>query len=99
MRKAIYTAMARVDLLEAWLFVAEENLAAADQMLENINQDVELLIKQPLMGRERPELFAGLRSWPTSTPYIIFYTPQDHGLTVIRVLHHARDIQGKDLVH
>jgi plasmid stabilization system protein ParE len=38
MPKVDYTALARADLLEAWLFVAEENLNAADQMLETISQ-------------------------------------------------------------
>jgi toxin ParE1/3/4 len=99
MPKVDYTALARADLLEAWLFVAEENLNAADQMLETISQGVDLLAQQPLIGRERPDLYPDLRSWPTSTPYIIFYIAQDNGLTVVRVLHHARDIQGKDLVH
>jgi plasmid stabilization system protein ParE len=46
-----------------------------------------------MMGRARPELAQGVRSWPTSTPYILFYEPFDDGVHVLRVLHHARDIQ------
>ncbi|WP_366520926.1 type II toxin-antitoxin system RelE/ParE family toxin [Rhodoferax sp.] len=45
------------------------------------------------MGRTRRDLTDDLRSWPTSTPYILFYTPQADGITIIRVLHHARDVQ------
>jgi plasmid stabilization system protein ParE len=44
------------------------------------------------MGRARPELADGLRSFPTRTQYIIFYLPDADGLLVVRVLHHARDI-------
>jgi plasmid stabilization system protein ParE len=44
------------------------------------------------MGRQRPELAAGIRSWPTSTPYLLFYFADDEGIIVARVLHHARDI-------
>ena len=47
------------------------------------------------MGRARPELSGGLRSFPTRTPYIIFYLPNDDGLLVVRVLHHARDIDAE----
>ncbi len=99
MPKIVYTSSARADLIEAWLFVAEENLNAADQMLETINEGIHLLAQQPLMGRERPELRAGLRSWPTATPYILYYVPDQGGLTLIRVLHHARDIQSIDMSH
>jgi plasmid stabilization system protein ParE len=44
------------------------------------------------MGRLRSELAEGVRSWPTSTRYILFYVPAKDGVTVLRVLHHARDI-------
>ena len=52
-----------------------------------------MLATQPLMGRTRPELADGVRSWPTSTAYILFYLVDEKGAVVIRVLHHARDIQ------
>ena len=57
-----------------------------------IHQEAQTLSLQPLMGRPRPELAEGVRSWPTSTRYILFYVPADDGVTVLRVLHHARDI-------
>lgn len=80
------------DLLELWLYIAEENLVAADESLDSIQTTVSLLATQPEMGRARPELADGLRSFPTGTPYIIFYLPGDDGLLIVRVLHHARDI-------
>ena len=48
------------------------------------------------MGRDRRELSPGIRSWPTSTPYILFYFPHEQGIVVARVLHHARDIEAID---
>ena len=80
-------------MLEAWLFIAEENLTAADGVLDAIEREAAILVTQPLMGRARPELAEGVRSWPTSTPYILFYLVDEVGITVIRVLHHARDVQ------
>jgi toxin ParE1/3/4 len=89
----IYASRARVDLRDAWDYVAEENPFAADQLLDAIKSDVQMLATQPLMGRKRPELGSGVRSWPTSTPYILFYLVKGDEITVLRVLHHARDIQ------
>ena len=99
MTNIVYTSSARLDLLEAWLFIAEDNLNAADQMLETINENISMLAQRPLLGRERPELHEGLRSWATQTPYILYYAPEPDGLTLIRVLHYARDIQSIDMSH
>jgi plasmid stabilization system protein ParE len=61
-------------------------------VLDTIEQEANTLSLQPKMGRMRPELGKGVRSWPTSTPYILFYEATDSNLTVLRVLHHARDV-------
>ena len=89
----VFTDRAQADLLEAWLYIAEDNLAAADRVLDSLEQEGKVLLLQPLMGRARPELGSAVRSWPTSTPYVLFYEADGTGLTVLRVLHHARDIR------
>lgn len=96
MAKVFYTASAENDLLEGWLYVAEDSVTAADRMLDQIEAEAIRLLDQPRMGRERPALSPGIRSWPTSTPYILFYFPNEHGVVVARVLHHARDIPALD---
>jgi toxin ParE1/3/4 len=88
-----FTHAAETDLLELWVTIAEENLNAADNVLDVIQSTTALLVTQPEMGRARPELAEGLRSLPTRTPYLIFYLPDDDGLLIVRVLHHARDIE------
>lgn len=87
-----FTHSAETDLLELWVTIAEENPTAADEILDVIQATATLLGTQPEMGRARPEVAEGLRSLPTRTPYLIFYLPDDDGLLVVRVLHHARDI-------
>lgn len=57
-----FTSTAENDLLEAWLYLAEDNVSAADKMLDRINDEVEKLAIQPLMGRERGDLASELRS-------------------------------------
>jgi toxin ParE1/3/4 len=91
MSAAFFAQSAHADLLEAWIYIAQENQDAADGVLDKIDQEAETLALQPLMGRARPELGKGVRSWPTSTPYILFYLAEANGITVLRVLHHARD--------
>lgn len=96
MAKVFYSASAENDLLEAWLYVAEDSVTAADRMLDQIEAEAIRLLGHPQMGRERRELSPGIRSWPTSTPYTLFYFPDEQGIIVARVLHHARDIQAID---
>lgn len=83
---------AQADLIDLWLVIAEDNPTAADKVLDTIYATATLISTQPEMGRARPELADGLRSFPTKTPYIIFYLPDADGVVVIRVLHHSRDI-------
>lgn len=90
-----FTQLAETDLLELWVTIAEENLIAADEILDVIQATTKLLGTQPAMGRARSELAEGLRSIPTRTPYLIFYLPDDDGLLIVRVLHHARDIDAE----
>ncbi len=84
MAKVFYSASAENDLLEAWLYVAEDSVSSADRMLDQIEAEAIRLLDQPLTGRERTELASGIRSWPTSTPYILFYFPNENGIVVAR---------------
>jgi toxin ParE1/3/4 len=95
MSRIRFTHSAETDLLELWVTIAEENLIAADEILDVIQATATLLGTQPEMGRARPELAEGLRSLPTRTPYLIFYLSDDDGLLIVRVLHHARDIDAE----
>jgi toxin ParE1/3/4 len=90
---------ARTDLLEIWSFISEESFAAADHVMDLIEKEAETLALQPLMGRERPELSTGIRCWPTSSSYNLYYIPSEDGITVIRVLHQARDVQSREFMN
>jgi len=89
----VFTGSAQADLLEAWLYIAEDSLSAADRVLAAIERDAGVLLGQPLIGRARPELGQQVRSWPTSTPYILYYVNDESDIVVLRVLHHARDVR------
>lgn len=88
----LFVGRAQRDLDEAWGYIAEESLTAADNMIATILREGKVLATQPEMGRRRSELVRGLRSWPTSTSYILFYVIKGGDVLVVRVLHHARDV-------
>lgn len=86
------TVRAEEDLDEIWFYIALDNVAAADNLLDDIDSSCQLLAVQPQAGRLRPELAPELRSFPVGR-YVMFYRPRDDGIEVVRVLHSARDIE------
>lgn len=83
--------LATADILDIWDHIAEDNVAAADRWVDQLDETFGLLSTQPLMGRAREDLAASLRSFPFGR-YVIFYEPIEDGIDVVRVLHSARDI-------
>ncbi len=62
----------------------------ADALVDRLDRQLRLLAKEPMIGRARDEVAAGLRSIPFGR-YVIFYQPIDNDIQVVRVLHGARD--------
>ncbi len=83
--------LAEADILEIWDYIADDNPAAADRWVDQLDAQFRLLATQPKIGRARNELAAGVRSFPVAR-YVVFYVPLDDGIDVVRVLHGARDI-------
>lgn len=79
------------DIDDIWNYIADDNIDAADNWLDKLDEQFALLTLQPLMGRARDELVAGIRSFPFGR-YVIFYLPLPNGIDVVRVLHSARDV-------
>ncbi len=94
MGRILRTQQATDDLLELWIHIAAQTTdARANALIRTIDKKLHLLAAQPELGRPRSELRAGLRAFPVK-PYVIFYLPLTDGITVIRVLHGRRDIEG-----
>jgi len=85
------TGEAELDRVEITLHIARDNPAAAERLLETIDDKCRLLARMPELGRKRPDLAPNLRSLPVGN-YVIFYRSEMDGIQVIRVLHGARDI-------
>ena len=99
MPSVVFSRSAQTDLVETWSFISEQSFEAADHVMDVIEKEAQTLALQPLMGRARPELSASIRCWPTSTSYNLYYIPEESGVIVVRVLHHARDIQSRDFLN
>jgi toxin ParE1/3/4 len=85
--------LAALDILDVWDHIADDNMAAADRWVDELDTAFGRLATQPLMGRARHELAPDLRSLPFRR-YVIFYLPLPDGIDVVRVLHSARDVDG-----
>ena len=99
MASVLFSRSAQTDLLEAWTFISEDSFEAADHVLDVIEREAQTLALQPMMGRSRPELGAGIRCWPTASSYNLYYLPEPSGILIIRVLHHARDVQSREFMN
>ncbi len=82
---------ARSDLDDIWLYIASDNLSAADHFIDQLVGKFQTLTTQPGIGRTRDELGESLRSFPVGN-YVIFYRPMQDGIEIIRVLSGFRDI-------
>ena len=83
--------LARDDLHEIWEYIAQDNIEAAERLVNRIEELGQLLAQHPHLGRRREELATGLRSFPMDR-YLVFYRPIEDGIEIVRVLHASRDI-------
>jgi toxin ParE1/3/4 len=70
-------------------YIAEDNPAAADRLVQRIMRSVNLLSKNPAMGR--PGRVSGTRELVVGdTPYIFPYRVRANAVEILRVFHAAR---------
>jgi toxin ParE1/3/4 len=79
------------DINEIWEFIAEDNLNAADRILDELQESIEKLVDFPEMGFRREELTSKpLRFFPVRD-FLIAYAPDEKPLLVLAVLHASRN--------
>ena len=91
MIRVFHSKKARIDLLEIWAYIAEENQSAADKLLDAIDEKCILLGRNPKMGQGRPDISLEMRYFPVKN-YLILYREQEFGIEVVRIVHGMRDI-------
>ena len=87
---------ADLDLDSIWNFIAADDIRAADRQINRLGEVFQMLVENPLAGRERSELRRDLRSFPVGS-YVVFYTPISDGIEVARVMNSRQDIDADDV--
>lgn len=92
MRQYRVSHQADADLMEIWLFVAQENQEAADRPLDRIYESLQNLADMADMGHRRDE-FAdpNLRFWPVGQ-YLIIHRIETDPLEIVRIVSGYRNI-------
>lgn len=81
----------KADLKEIYQYgLRQWGQAQSDNYLETLKEKFWSLTEHPLMGTERPELLAGIRSLPFES-HILFYRITSASVEIIRVLHGRQD--------
>jgi len=94
MSEHFFSPEARLDLLEIWEYIAKDNLTAADRVLEEIREAINMLARNPDLGHRRKDLTSKLvRFWPVYS-YLIIYDPATRPLEIVRILSGYRDVAG-----
>lgn len=97
MPRVYQRAAARRDLIEHFVYLAgSASLDTAERFLAHAEESFDDLARQPMIGAPltlRPAELAGLRKWRVTEfdNYLIFYMPKPDGVSIVRVLHAARD--------
>ena len=83
------TAQAEEDLIDIWVYIAQDNVSAADSLLDRIEEKFFLLADQPRLGPRRPDIAPELRYFPIGS-YLVLYREIPAGIEIVRVVHGAR---------
>lgn len=84
--------LARRDLDDIWLSIAQHNLESADNLLDEIQKRFLLLARFKEMGVVREDLAPELRSFPVDH-YLICYRLINQGIEIVRVLPGKADLK------
>jgi toxin ParE1/3/4 len=80
------------DVTDAYAYLSERNPRAGDRLLDVVEATIEMLAAFPEIGRPRDDLRPGVRSFKIRRfQHILFYRLDPEGMTLLRVLHGARD--------
>lgn len=96
MPAVVWSAKARNDIAEIWLWIAEHSGAAtADTIGARIERRAAALASHPHMGRLRPEIAEGARSLVCER-WLVLYIAEADLVKIARVLDGARDLHNLD---
>ena len=93
MLRIVNSELAEVDLLEIWLYTAEEwNLSQADSYLAQLGNTLKNLMDHPEIGKDSSDLRKGYRSLLINH-HLAFYRLIGDETQIMRVLHESVDLE------
>ena len=92
MKRFILTPHAKRDINDIWDYIANDNIQAADRVLEALENAILKLGKNPGIGHFREELADKRHRFFLVYSYLIVYRHETKPLQIIRVLHAGRDV-------
>ncbi len=95
MGRVAYSHEAREDLLSIWLWIAPDNMTAADAVVERIERRAAMLGRFPQMGVARPEIGENARSL-VAERWLVLYRLTADGVQVVRIMDGACDLSRLD---
>lgn len=81
---------AKRDRQEIWLYIANDSVRAADDLIDLIMSVSQRAGDYPEAGQLRPDLADGIRAIPLGN-YVIYYRLMPGYVYVLRILHAARN--------
>lgn len=86
----VFSDPARADLLDILTYIAEDNVSAALNVVDDIEHFCSrVLPDNPMIGTAFDTSVPNIRMFPKQS-YNIFYRPNAHQIEIVRVLHHSR---------
>ncbi|NWC95755.1 MULTISPECIES: type II toxin-antitoxin system RelE/ParE family toxin [unclassified Pseudomonas] len=89
--RLLITPSAVQDIEDIGFYIAQDNARRALSFIGELRQQFRIIASTPLAYRSRKELGENLRSSGYGR-YVIFFECSDELVTIVRVLHEARDL-------
>jgi len=93
MLQVCFTRAAREDLIAIWTHIAEDDAAAADRVLDRLDEAASHLADNPQIGPARDDIRPGLR-YLVSGSYLLLYRIDGDDIEIVRAVHGRRDLYG-----
>jgi toxin ParE1/3/4 len=88
-----WSGSAKADLVDIWVYIANENEHAADRQISRIERSVDKLVDFPNLGPARDDIGSGIRAI-LQNRYLILYRTDEKASSIdlLRVIDGRRDL-------
>jgi toxin ParE1/3/4 len=91
MAQVVRSPRAEEDLQEIWLYIAADNVDAADRVLDDLATKLLNLAEHPQMGASRPDIAPDVRLLPVGN-FLVLYRIHGHTVDVVRIVRGGRNL-------